>query len=137
METIATKSLKKLFKTEMYKRFNNERKIKAADNNSVGILPVVGMGATTGAGSDCYPHTIIEVAADFSYLIIQADIYTKDAAFDYYANQKYLYGFNPNGATRKYTLRKNGRYIADGCSISAYWQTCYLGYRRYYQDPHF
>ena len=39
-----------------------EKNINLLLNNEYGILPVVGMGATTGAGSDRYPHTIVEVA---------------------------------------------------------------------------
>lgn len=131
-------SIKRLFKTEMYKRFDNERKVKATGTERhPAILPEVGMGATTGAGSDAYPHTIIEVAPDYSYIVIQSDKSTPTKDYDYYANQKHTFSPDPNGAIEKYTLRKTGRYIQDGAPLKAYYCGVTIGYRRKYSDPSF
>lgn len=109
-------------------------KILRANQN---VIPEEGMGATTGAGSDCYPHTIVEVAPDFSYIIIQSDNHVAQPRNSFGGQQLFVYLENPNGRRTKYTLRKNGQYIADGVSMKSYWCRAHIGFRRYYQDPHF
>lgn len=99
------------------------------------VIPEEGMGATTGAGSDCYPNTIVEVAPDLSYIIIQDDNYKVDFVSN--TGIHYKYSPDPNGARRKYTLRKNGQYIAEGAPMKAYYCRVSIGFRRYYQDPSF
>lgn len=135
MKTTLKSLTKKLFKTEMYKRFKNERIFTLL--NHTFILPEVGMGVTTGYGSDCYPHTIIEVAPDLSYIIIQSDNHECAKGFEYYGNQVYNYSRNENASKSKYTLRKNGCYMEEGASIKAYYFGAHIGHRRYYQDPSF
>ncbi len=119
----------------MIKNFLNLRLLAKSD--SCQTEPEVGMGATTGAGSDCYPHTIIEVADDLSYIVIQSDNYEAVKAVPYGSNVDYIYTANPQGATQKYTLRKNGRYICDGCPMKHYFLGVAIGHRRFYQDPSF
>lgn len=99
-------------------------------------LPVVGNGATTGAGSDCYPHTIVEVADDFSFIVTQSDNATPTKKHEYYGNQSYTYSPQPDAVKQIWTLRKNGRYVADGAGMKSYNSIGIRG-RHYYQDPSF
>lgn len=100
-------------------------------------IPELEMGATGGAGSDCYPYTICEVAPDLSYIMVQSDNHKPAPGFEYYGNQKYTYQRNLDATPTKYTLRKNGSYIREGAPKRAYWCSIHPGHRRYYQDPHF
>ena len=61
--------------------------------------PYIGMGATVGAGSDCYPATVIDVGS--KSVTIQWDTYKREG-------DEWVYERNPNGKKEVYTLRKNG-----------------------------
>lgn len=100
-------------------------------------IPQEGMGATMQVGSDCYPYTVVEVAHDLSYILVQPDNHNLGPNFDYYANQSYTYFPCPEAEIVKYTLRKNGRYMLAGAARRAYWCEIHVGHRRYYQDPSF
>ncbi len=101
------------------------------------VTPEIGMGATSGYGADCYPHTIIAISKSGKEITVQADLHHPIAeGFDYYSNQKYTYTPDPNGSTRVYTLRKNGRWILKGESLKNGGRLG-IGHRRYYQDPSF
>ena len=76
-----------------------------------GTIPEIGMGATTGAGSDRYPHTICDVANDLSFIMVQSDNHHATKDCEYYGNQKYTYSPNPTETPQKYTLRKNGKRV--------------------------
>ncbi len=101
------------------------------------VIPELEMGATGGAGSDCYPYTICEVAPDLSYIMVQSDNHKCAPGFEYFGNQVYTYIRNLNATPEKYTLRKNGYYIREGAPKRAYWCSVHPGHRRYYQDPSF
>lgn len=96
--------------------------------------PVVGNGATMGAGSDSYPYTIIEVTP--KKVVIQSDWHAPAPNFDYYSNQEYVYWANPHGTKVTLTLRKNGRWVVRGCDMWSGQSAGFWG-RRYYQDPSF
>jgi hypothetical protein len=68
-------------------------------------------------------------------IVVQADEYHPAPGHDYYSNQKYTYTRNPQGHTKTFTLRKNGRWVAKGDSIKG--RGLGLGFRRHYSDPHF
>ena len=100
------------------------------------VIPVVGMGATGGFGSDCYPYTIVSVSKDLKKIEVTADKHKPADGYNYYDNQVFNYTSDMNAPRTMYRLRKNGRYVKDGepmkggASIS-------IGNRRYYQDPSF
>ncbi|MFT7614324.1 MAG: hypothetical protein ACI9J3_003306 [Parvicellaceae bacterium] len=99
--------------------------------------PVVGMGASYGAGADSYPATIVEVSPNGKTLFITDDSYRATKDSDHYTNQAYVYTSNMDAPKKCYTLRKNGRWIPKGVPISAGYTALSIGHRRYYQDPHF
>lgn len=113
------------------KRAKNFSLILKAKNT----IPEVGMGATRGSGSDCYPYTVQEVADDFSYILVTADNHTPAEGFEYYGNQIYNYETVDTNPLVKYTLRKNGHYVMDGASLNT--NRIWVGHRKYYQDPSF
>tara|TARA_R100000005_G_C4968031_1_gene182082 strand:+ start:1007 stop:1306 length:300 start_codon:yes stop_codon:yes gene_type:complete len=90
--------------------------------------PYVGMGATVGAGSDCYPATVIDVGS--KSITIQWDTYRREG-------DEWVYERNPNGKKEVYTLRKNGRYKLKGWPLKSRGGYVGLGHRRYYNDPSF
>ena len=109
-------------------------------------IPEIGMGCTYGAGSDQYPATIINVESyrkiPNGKITIQDDILIvippeDGKTYQYGDNIPYKYESNIHGATTIYTLRKNNRYIKQGRAIKDWWCSLSIGYRRYYQDPHF
>jgi hypothetical protein len=114
-----------------------EKNINLLLNNEYSIMPVVGMGCTTGAGSDCYPHSIVEVAQDLSYIVTTSDSKEATEKNDYYSNQDFTYTTNWNGVRTLWTLRKDGRYYRDGAGMGRSYNSIAVGHRRYYQDPSF
>jgi hypothetical protein len=102
----------------------------------VEVVPVVGMGATAGYGSDSYPYTIIAVSANGKTITVQADDHHPAPGCDHFTNQVYTYTPNPNGSTKVYTLRSNGRWVLKGDTMKG-GQAIGIGARRYYQDPSF
>ena len=106
-------------------------------NNVAKVTPQVGMGATSGFGSDCYPYTIIEVSKDGKKVKVQSDAHAPvKEGFDFYANQQYDYTANPNGSVMEFRLRKNGSYVRQGDPMRG-GQRLSIGNRRYYRDPSF
>lgn len=102
-------------------------------------VPVVGMPASYGAGSDSYPATIVEVSASGKKLWITRDevIVTGEWAQGEYEAKTYSTLPDMDGARTEYTLRKNGRWIPAGCPMSAYYMALTLNVSSYRQDPHF
>jgi hypothetical protein len=96
----------------------------------------IGDGVNYGAGSDAYPATVIAVSASGKTVTVQADSYRRVDNNGYGGYQEYEYERNTEGATRKYTRRKNGRYIEQGAPAHAGYAALRRG-RRAYQDPHF
>lgn len=102
------------------------------------IVPVVGMAASYGAGSDSYPATIVEVSANGKRLWITRDeVITGEWNTGEYEAKTYTTLPNPDGERREYTLRKNGKWIPKGIEQSAYYMALSLGVSSYRQDPHF
>lgn len=96
--------------------------------------PEVGMGATYGVGSDCYPYTIVEILSP-RRIVVQADSYTALPGNDPFSeNQSYEYFRNPQGHLVTLSLRKNGRWVPVGQSNYGGFA---IGHRRFYQDPCF
>jgi len=99
------------------------------------VVPVVGMPATVGIGSDSYPYTVTEVSASGKSITIQRNTYKAAADSNYYGQQKYEYG-ELQGEPEVWTLRTDGRWRRKGTTKgSGYYLT--LGVRRAYSDPHF
>ena len=102
----------------------------------VEVIPVVGMGATAGYGSDSYPYTIIAVSANGKTVTVQDDNHHPAPGCNGITNQVYTYSRNPNGPTKVYTLRSNGAWVLKGESMKGGGRLG-IGHRRYYQDPSF
>jgi len=96
--------------------------------------PEVGMGVTGGAGSDCYPYTVVEVLSD-KHCVIQSDSYRRTDKNGLSECQEYEITPNPNGAKIHITFRNNGRWVPRGQDKNRSGYS--LGFRRAYQDPHF
>jgi hypothetical protein len=71
--------------------------------------PVVGQGATDGAGSDCYPYTVLSVSKDGLSCTIRPCETTPVEGFDFYANQVYNYSENENAGIIELRFR-NGEW---------------------------
>lgn len=102
--------------------------------------PHVGMGVTISHGSDRYPGTIVEIAnpdaqgrirwfmaqrdevVHGSRLIIDPLVYGDTPVITFY--------LDPNGATTKVTLRKDGEYRVTGGQALVQ-----VGRRHYFRDP--
>jgi hypothetical protein len=99
------------------------------------VMPVVGMGATAGYGSDCYPFTITTVYSP-NRIGVKRDIFKPTAKHTgMFGVQDYTYETDHSAQETIYTRRKNGGWAQPGESIKA--ATMYIGHRRYYQDPSF
>lgn len=95
--------------------------------------PTVGMGATTGAGSDRYPWTIHVIRGTTLWASNDKHGPNKcvwpDQDFDYSNDNQ----DKPENWTL-FTLRKDGRWHA-GTTLDG--SVLYIGERHYYQDPSF
>jgi len=92
------------------------------------------MGVTGGAGSDCYPYTVVEVLSPKD-IVIQSDSYRRTDKNGMSESQEYEITPNPNGGKTRITLRNNGRWVMRGQDKHRSGYS--LGFRRAYQDPHF
>ena len=103
------------------------------------IVPVVGMGASFGAGSDSYPATVVSVSKSGKKIGIQQDAVVVGGEWKEGEYEADLYTTIPNteALVEFYTLRDNGRWIRVGNPKHAHWASLSLGVRRYRQDPHF
>jgi len=104
--------------------------------NKTPVIPELGMGATWGAGSDCYPATVVFVSTNKKLIRVRDDNYKRTDKNGQSENKTYEYSPNPNGRVRTYTLRKNGRWIEQGSGMKS-GASIGLGHRRAYWDPHF
>lgn len=89
--------------------------------------------ATCGAGSDCYPYTVVKTSKSGAKITLRRDLYrltNPDLKVDYGFNPEYSYFSDPAGETVEAHRRKNGKYYLHGSPV-------YIGRRRYYQDPSF
>jgi hypothetical protein len=116
------------FEADLEKRHDYAKRVE--------VIPVVGMGATAGYGSDRYPYTVIKVSTNGKTITVQADDYKPAPGHHYINNQVYTYTPNPQGETKVFTLRDNGRWVLRGESKQG--GLCLgLGVRRHYHDPSF
>lgn len=103
-------------------------------NEIVSVEVEVGMGATVGIGSDCYPATIVGVLpyksgakqGQIRSILVQWD--------DHKFNQETKdFDFSPNrdASILVFTQNKFGRWKCGGSYGLG------IGHRRYYQDPSF
>lgn len=107
--------------------------INAISGSNPDLIPEVGMGATILYWTDRRAATVIAVSASGREITVQYDtaIRTDDNGMS--DSQSYRYEPNPAGATRVFTKRKNGQWIAKGEPLKG-GQRLGLGYRREYYD---
>lgn len=82
--------------------------------NSNAPTPEKGMGCTMLMWSDRHAASIIGVAANGKSVTVQRDKATRTDAYGMSDSQSYEYEPDPDGSTRVFTLRKNGRWVAKG-----------------------
>lgn len=100
------------------------------------VVPVPGMPAYYTIGSDAYPYTVIEVAANGKRVVLQADrIYRADTNGPYSESQTYLFAPDPDGTVVAVSFRKTGRWVEIGRKPGCGFFT--LGKRAAYRDPSF
>jgi hypothetical protein len=109
--------------------------INAISGSNPELVPEVGMGATVLYWTDRRAATVIEVSASGRQITVQYDKATRTDNHGMSDAQSYEYEADPNGATRVFTKRKNGQWIAKGDSLRG--QRLGLGYRRHYYDYSF
>jgi hypothetical protein len=106
---------------------------------SESITPVRGMPCTIHSGSDRYPAVVRHVHSatriSVSRVAFRADV---EGGHNHVGPQKYtidLTDYDREEPARIYTLRKNGRWVAQGDSHRA--QGLTVGTASAYIDPHF
>lgn len=100
----------------------------------------VGMGATGLGWTDRHAWTIVAVGKADQFGRPRWVEATRDTATRTDSNgmsdaQSYSYTSNPDGARTRFTLRRNGRYVQVGDSLSGY--VLKLGARNAYHDYSF
>lgn len=106
------------------------------------IEPEVGMGATLCLWSDSHAYTITDVirfksgknAGAIKAVIAQRDIAKRIDKNGMSESQDYEYTFDPTAKGTVFTLRKNGRYLAEGGDGGT---RLAIGFRREYYDYSF
>ena len=101
-----------------------------------GVIPIVGMPATEGVGSDSYPCTIIDVSRNGKKVKVQRNSFKGAPGSNYFTNQEWIIDPEPSGEVLVFSLRKNGRWILQGGAINC-GCSLHLGHRSARQDPHF
>lgn len=93
--------------------------------------PIVGTPVTMNYYTDRYAATVVRVENDKTVFIMA----NKVKCLDYYGGQ---YEVLPEfeGAERKFTKRKNGRWVEDGQNLHKGLGIS-IGIHRHYIDPHF
>lgn len=96
-------------------------------------FPVVGMGATGGYGSDCYPYTVVSVSKSGRQIELQRDEATYHGPPRKYGDttKESDWTYTPLLQSNKYTVKLNKRGQWKGAGYVS------LGHRKYYQDPSF
>ena len=97
-------------------------------HHKIVTLPEVGMGCSTGYGSDSYAYFVIAVAKNgMSATIQRAKCTPTDKHEGRFGRQDYTYELDPEGATQEVKWsRKYHRF-----------DNCYFGKAREYADPSF
>lgn len=97
------------------------------------IMPEVGMGATMGVGSDSYPYTIVQVSKTGKSFKMVRDIATAVSGSGHDGSAVYEYARDPSATIESAVMVRldhKGRWRQAGAPVG-------IGFRRYYQDPHF
>jgi len=81
-------------------------------------VPTVGDAATILRWTDRSPATVVEVSADGKTVVIQDDNYRRTDSNGMSESQTYEFTPNPDGGKTTFTLRRNGRWVAKGCSMN-------------------
>jgi hypothetical protein len=93
----------------------------------------VGLGATMGVGSDCYPYTVQSWTKYGKTISVTRDSYSpdKENGYDYYSNQVYTYKTMPDAPREiaRWSTRQQC-YLVNGTRL-------HVGERRAYQNPSF
>jgi hypothetical protein len=97
--------------------------------------PEIGMGATTGYGSDRYPYTVVAILSKRK-IRLQADRYRRTDTNGVSEVQHYDITPDPDGVTVEATLRKDGSWVRDGDPLGHGQRFC-LGHLDAHFDPHF
>jgi len=102
--------------------------------------PYIGMPATIGSGSDCYPATVVEIhcrSNDGEVYKIGVQWDTCKTVGGEWPDLDYEYERDLDGRISYYSLRKNGRFKSVGWPLRSRGGSIGLGHRRYYCDPSF
>ena len=97
--------------------------------------PEVGMGATMLSWTDRKAATIIEVSKSGKRITIQPDKSTRTDSNGMSDSQTYTFEPNPKAYTTEYSLRKNGRWVRVGDSMTG--SSLLVGLREEYYDYSF
>jgi len=81
--------------------------------------PEVGMGATICCWTDRHACTVVEVSTSGRVVTVQQDKATRTDNLGVTDAQSYSYEPNPNAPTQVFTLRRNGRYVAEGSAMKS------------------
>lgn len=97
--------------------------------------PEVGMGATTGYGSDRYPYTVVEILSKRK-IKLQADSFKRIDNNGMSEVQEYNFYRDVDGHTDVATLRKDGTWVSEHDPLK-HGRRFWLGQRSAHFDPHF
>ena len=104
--------------------------------NETPAMPKVGDGATILGWTDRKACTVVEISANGKRVVVQRDIATRTDSNGMSDAQSYEYAADINGARYAFTLRRNGRWIAEGSPAKS-GTCCAIGYRNAYYDYSF
>lgn len=93
----------------------------------------VGMGVTIGAGSDCYPATVVGLSKSGRTVKVQYDSYRRIDQNGLSESQQYVYSENKSGVIIEVRMNKRGVWKVLGQK----WLGVSFGHRRAYYDPSF
>lgn len=105
-------------------------------NNKEKIIPVVGMGATYGIGSDRYPYTVVNVISENKVEVTADDYKRTDNNGAFSEDQSYEYVTRWDAPRLTLTRRKNGKWFPVGQKMER-WGGYHVGHRNAHYDPHF
>ncbi len=95
--------------------------------------PEVGMGATGLGWTDRHAYTIVAVGPDAAWIDARRDVATRTDNRGMSDAQAYTYAPDPTAIPGRFTLRKNGAYVAKGDGMKNGYRLA-IGYRAEYYD---
>lgn len=102
------------------------------------VTPEVGMGATRQLWSDRHAGTIISVSKSGKTLWWRQDVAIVSLGSEADGSAEYEYLPGPESDPGyKFTLRRNGRWVLEGCSMTNRGSGLGIGHRSEYRDPSF